>query len=131
MAFTPATALDIRRFVAWLSVQNYAAATINTYVSAVEYFHNVMGFEDPTKDFLVSKLLEGCRRSNPSVDKREPISLSTLQKIVEVLPSICSSTFETLMFKAVFLMAFFGFMRVGGICSQFTPPHSRIRIIGF
>jgi hypothetical protein len=57
MAFTPASASDIRRFIAWLSLQNYAAATEHTYVSAVGYFHNVLSFEDPTRDFTVSKLL--------------------------------------------------------------------------
>ena len=112
-AFYPANAEDIRRFIAWLSLQNYAPATISTYVLAVGYYHNILGCDNPTQDFLVCKLLEGCRRSNPSMDRREPISHTVLQKIVLALPSVCSSRFEATMFKAVFLMAFFGFMRVG------------------
>ena len=72
------------------------------------YFHNILGYDNPTHDFLVSKLLEGCRGSNPSMDRCKPISHAILQKIVLALPSVCSSKFEATLFKAVF-----GFMRVG------------------
>ena len=112
-SLSPANAEDVRQFIVWLSLHNYAASTISTYVLAVGYFHNILGYDNPTHDFLVSKLLEGCRRSNPSMDRREPISHDVLQKIVLALPSVCSSKFEATLFKAVFLLAYFGFMRVG------------------
>ena len=109
----PANASDVRRFIGWLSVQNFAPATINTYVSAVGYYHKINGCSDPTHDFLVAKLLEGCRRSHPSRDCRQPISLLILKEICGSLPIVCSSQFEACMFKAVFLSAFFGLLRVG------------------
>ena len=104
---------DISQFVAWLSLRNLSPRTISTYVAGVGFFHKVNGWEDPTRDFLVTKLLEGCHRDRPSVDSRLPISLPILSDMVRALPHVCSSHFECEMFKAVLLSAFFGFMRVG------------------
>ena len=110
---TPAVPADIRRFIAWLSLQAKAPATIATYVSAVGYAHKIRGWADPTQDFLVSKLLEGCRRDRPSTDARIPVTLSMLTRIVRALPNVCTSVYEAQLFKAAFLAAFFGFMRIG------------------
>lgn len=103
----------VQQFVAWLSLQGFAPATITTYVSAVGFYHKFHGWADPTNDFVVSKLLEGCRRSRPTADTREPMSMSTLLQTVQSLPAVCTSVFEACMFKAAILCAFFGFMRLG------------------
>ena len=109
----PARAADIRRFIAWLSLRSKAPTTIATYVAAVGHMHKMRGWPDPTRDFLVTKLLEGCRRDRPSTDSRLPISIPMLSEIVRSLPFICTSLYEAKMFKAAFLVAFFGFMRIG------------------
>jgi hypothetical protein len=109
----PASAVEVRRFVAWLSLRGLAPATIANYVSGVGYFYKLHGMSDPTKDFLVSKLIEGSRRGCGLVDNRVPISLPILQQLIDSLPHICASQFESTMFKAVFLGAFFVFLRVG------------------
>ena len=109
----PADADDIRHFIAWLSVHNYAASTISTYVAAIGYYHKLHGFDDPTGEFLVSKLLEGCRRNRPSFDGREPMSVTLLDTIIRSLPAVCASSFECSMYSAAFSLAFFGFLRLG------------------
>ena len=109
----PARAADIRRFIAWLSLRSKAPTTIATYVAAVGHMHKMRGWPDPTRDFLVTKLLEGCRRDRPSTDSRLPISIPMLSEIVRSLPFICTSLYEAKMFKAAFLVALFGFMRIG------------------
>lgn len=112
--FSPASAQDIREFVASLSLQHLAPSTIATYVSGVGYFHKVYGWPDPTRGFLVAKLLEGCRRDHRgAVDTRLPITLPLLSRLLQALPHVCTSTFEASLFRAVFLSAFFGFMRIG------------------
>ncbi len=110
---SPASVQDVREFVASLSIQNLAPATIATYVSGVGYVHKLRGWPDPTRDFLVSKLLEGCRRLSGAADQRLPITLPLLSILLQALPHNCSSSFEALLFRAVMLSAFFGFMRIG------------------
>ena len=104
---------DIREFVAWLSLKRLAPATIATHVSGVGFHYKIMGFPDPTQDFLVGKLLEGCRRDRTLGDDRLPISVSVLSHILGVLPHVCISQFEVVLFRAAMLGAFFGFMRLG------------------
>ncbi len=99
----PASPQDIHRFVAGLSLQKLAPSTIATYVSGVGFYHKVWGWPDPTRNFLVAKLLEGCRRGClPWADKRLPITLPLLSHLLHALPSVCSSLFEVSLFKAVF-----------------------------
>ena len=110
----PASIQTVREFIAWLSLQNLAPSTISTYVSGVAHFHKVRGWPDPTKDFIISKLVEGARRDKyPHGDRRVPISLPILSRIIEALPQVCTSHYENIMFRAAMLCAFFGFMRVG------------------
>ena len=82
-----ASAAEVRRFVAWLSLRCFAPSTIANYVSGVSYFfYKRQGMPDPTKDFLVSKLIERCRRDNGTMDKRVPISLPMLERLLNALP---------------------------------------------
>lgn len=114
----PVSADVIQRFVAWLSLHKFAPSTITTYVSAVGFYHKLQGWADPTNDFLVSKLLEGCRRLRPLSDTRLPMSIPILVQITQSLPAVCTSTFEACLFKTVFVCAFFGFMRVGELAAD-------------
>jgi hypothetical protein len=95
----------------------------------VGYVHKFCGEGDPTKDFIVSKLLEGARRLHPAKDSCLPISLPLLQSMISALPSVYFSSFAAL-FRAVFLSAFFGFMRTSefAVCSRRQPLTS---VLGF
>ena len=97
-----------------------APATIATYVSGVGYYHKIQGWHDPTQDFLVAKLLEGCRmrRDRVDTDKRWPMTLPILARILQALPHVCSVEFEVKLFRAVLLSAFFGFMRIGEFAAK-------------
>lgn len=61
-------------------------------------------------------MLEGFRRLNPAKDVRSPISLSCFNKLVSILPTVCTSLYEAVMFSAAFHLAFFALLRI----SEFT-----------
>ena len=112
-AHAPVAAQTICEFIAWLSLQHYSPSTIVTYVAGVGCHFKLSGRPDPTGTFIVTKLLEGCRRGDARLDQRSPISPPLLAKILAVLPFVCSSIFEVKLFQAAMLLAFFGFLRVG------------------
>ncbi|CAC5395202.1 unnamed protein product [Mytilus coruscus] len=62
---------------------------------------------------------KGLHRRNPQTDNRAPITLSLLRQITDALPSICTSSYESLLFKSSFILAFFAMLRV----SEFTTKH--------
>jgi len=123
-------------FISFLSVQNFAPSTINSHMAALSFVHSVNGWANPTESFLVRKLKEGCRRSNHRSDGRLPITPSLLEKLMKVLPLVCKSSYEAQLFKAAFLLAFFGFLRVGELAFTKNQDLSRlialsdIRIVG-
>ena len=95
-------------------------STIVTYVAGVGCHFKLSGGPDPTGTFIVTKLLEGCRRGDARLDQRSPISPPLLAKILAVLPFVCSSIFEVKLFRAAMLLAFFGIFGGWGVCSNFS-----------
>ena len=112
-AHAPVAAQTICEFIAWLSLQHYSTSTIVTYVAGVGCHFKLSGGPDPTGTFIVTKLLEGCRRGDARLDQPSPISPPLLAKILAVLSFVCSSIFEVKLFRAAMLLAFFGLLRVG------------------
>jgi hypothetical protein len=109
----PAPVHHIIAYIAHLSIEGKAPSTICTYVSAISYVHRMNGWSDPSDNFIVQKLKEGSRRRDKRPDSRRPISLPILRQLVLLLQGICGSTFESCLFKVAFLVAFFGYLRVG------------------
>ena len=46
-------------FISYLSAKQLAPSTITTYLSVLSYVHKSMGRPDPTKSFLISKVVNG------------------------------------------------------------------------
>ena len=63
--------------------------------------------------YCKKKMLTGLTRLDIRKDIREPITYPILVKIVQTLPCICYTKYETILFTAIFVLAFFGFMRIG------------------
>ena len=103
-------------YIAFLSVNGSSASTVSTYVSAISYFHKIRNLSDPTKLFIIGKLIEGMKRKNKKVDVKSPITYDLLCKLVSALPHTCSSYYEAIIFQGAFLLAFYVFLRV----SEFT-----------
>ncbi|MCG7876876.1 MAG: hypothetical protein N0C90_11155 [Candidatus Thiodiazotropha endolucinida] len=99
-------------FISYCFEQGYAPATITTYTSGISFQHKLYHWNDPTDLFIIKKLLDGCRRIRPKSDVRAPITISTLKSICHALPFVCFSPYEVLLFKAAYLLAFFGLLRV-------------------
>ena len=100
-------------FISYCFEKGHTPNTVNTYVAGINYFHKLSGFPDISESFLVKKMLEGCSRLRRQKDIRLPITNAVLRDICTVLPRICYSQYESKMFKAAFLLAFYGLFRIG------------------
>ncbi len=123
------TTTQIVQFMGYLSLQKYAPSTIATYVAGVSHHCKLTWGEDkdPTRAFIVSKILEGKRRKDGRVDSRLPLTLDLLVKAIGVLPPLCVSSYECKLFSAVFLLAFYGFLRVSEYTYDSKFPHKCIK----
>lgn len=100
-------------FVSACFEAGYAPSSISLYVSSISFQHKLNQWTDPGSSFLVRKMLEGCKRLKQTKDSRAPISFAILGEICGKLRDICYSLYETMLFKAVYTLAYFGLFRVG------------------
>ena len=118
----PVARADLLEFIAYLSLTDRCASTIGSYVSGLGFLHKSNDMDDPADCFVVRKMLEGCRRDKPrKPDIRRPLTLTLLKCAVEGTQMICTSVYESCLFKAAMVLAFYGFLRVG----EFTATSSR------
>ena len=109
----PASSRNVMLFIANCYDSNFAASTVLTYVSALSFFHRKRNWADPTQNFLVKKCLQGYQKDRPSADKRKPITINILLKIIESLSHTTGSHFTRILLKAMYLLAFHAMLRVG------------------
>ena len=95
-------------FISYLSAKQLAPSTITSYLSALSYVHKLMGRPDPTKSFLIQKLLTALSRQR-AADVRLPITRPVLHELLRSLRQTNSSAFQRCLYSAMFLLAFYGF----------------------
>lgn len=78
---------------------------ITLYLFAISYAHKLRGFCDPTKSFLIQKLLTVLTHHRPS-DIRLRIIRPVLHELVRSLEYTNSLVFQHTLFSAMFLTVF-------------------------
>ena len=114
----PVSVNNLALFISYLSWRKFASSTISTYVSALSYVHKLANFPDPTKQFLVQKILAAHSKLYSSPDVRLPITRSVLQRSVLALNHTNSSAYQRLLYQTMFVVAFYGFFRVGELTAK-------------
>lgn len=105
---------DLICFIAHMYTLNLSHSTVSCYISGLSFYNKVNDLEDNTQKFVIRKMIEGIKRSKSKrSDTRLPITRDLLAKILNSLPLVCSSHYETKLFMAAFSLAFHGLMRVG------------------
>lgn len=111
----PINSATLALFIAYLFGSSYSPSTVNTYISALGYYHKLAGLPDPSKTFYISEMLKGYSKLGNTLDTRLPITLPILTRMICLSGSVFSSHFGRTLFCAMCCLAFFGFMRIGEI----------------
>ena len=113
----PLSSHQLALFISYLSARKLAPSTISSYLSAISYVHKIKGYSDPTKSFLIHKLSTALSRQRLA-DLRLPITRPVLHELVKSLRHTNSSAFQRCLYSAMFLLAFYGFFRVGELAAK-------------
>ena len=114
----PSSEIIICNFIGNLFEQHLKPSTIVSHVSALSYVHKVFDKPDPTHSFFIKKLLQGVQKSGSSADTRLPITKTILVNIITALSHTVSIYTDRILLKAIFLLAFHGFMRLGELIAR-------------
>ena len=94
-------------FMTYCFEKAYSPTSIASYISGLSCFHKINGWYSIADVFVVRKLLQGCRRLRSVVDNRAPITVLMLRHICTIMPAITYNSYEAVLFKALFTVAFF------------------------
>ena len=97
--------------------------SVRSSVSALAFIQNFIQAPDITKNFMVVKALNGFNRLKPSKDIRSPVTLQLLQKLIQTVSVIVADPFMAALLKAMYSLAFFGFLRIGEITASNQTNH--------
>lgn len=111
----PTSTAILANFIAHLFSKGYASATITTYTAAITTLHKLADLPNPAESFLVKKLLKGAEEIKGQNDRRLPMTNPILRRVIEAIPFVTPISFDQKLFKAMFLVAFHAFLRVGEI----------------
>ena len=89
--------------------------SVRSAVSALAFIQNFLQAPDITKNFMVAKALKGFHRLQPTKEARSPVTLKILEKLVNTVSMIVGNNYNIALFKAMYSLAFFGFLRIGEI----------------
>lgn len=122
--FSDFSLLTITSFISYLdSIKNLQAGSIKGYLSGIQFFHKLI-FGSPSSEITNSQtslLIKGIQRTQPTrQDTRKPITLDILTKCISTLRRGYHSINTARTLDAMFILAFFGFLR----CSELTITSS-------
>lgn len=104
---------DCAIFIAYLHSKNLAPATIASYLSAVCFVFKWLGLPDPSSAFVIKKLIGAASSLRSRPDIRLPITKQILSRLIAALTHICPQQYTQVMLAAMFVTAFYAFMRIG------------------
>lgn len=102
-------------FVAFLYDRKYAPSTVTNYVSAISYSHELYGFPDPSKAFLIVQMLKGYGKVGFQLDSRLHLTFPILHRLIQAAAVVTNSPENAALFMTMCSSAFYAFLRVGEI----------------
>lgn len=109
---------DVLLFGAHLHQQNLAASSILSYLSALAFMHKMHGLADPTRHFVVAKMMAGAKRLSSTHDIRLPITKPVLHTLISAVSKVVTRLYEQRLLTCMFSLAFHGFLRIGEIAAK-------------
>lgn len=114
----PASVNSLLIYIAYCSCEGLSYNTVVSRVSAIAFIHRFRCKTDNTQHFLVRKTLMGYKNKFNVCDSRKPLSISLLSSMCNNLHKIFTDRYNICMFRALFLTAFYAFLRIGEYTSK-------------
>lgn len=102
-----------------------AASTITSYLTAIAWNHKIRGFPDPSKSYMLKRLLAGMKSGAKPTKQAKPLTWDILRKVLKALPLVLSQdSYRLRLFKAAYLVAYFASLRIGEFARSGSLKHT-------
>ena len=119
----PVLPRTVLRFVAHLFQRGYAASSIQSAVAAINSFHRLNDYPEPSNE-ATKRALVGIKNLRPSGQGSLPIPIEMLDNMLLHAQIVLLDPYISCLFKAMLSLAFFALLRVG----EFTfSKHNLLR----
>lgn len=99
-------------FLESLMRKEYSWSHVYRTLSGISFFQKMNSLTSCLSYFSVKQALKGYKKSHFQIDNRHPITPEILSSVCSITDTVCFSSFEAVLFNAVFAMAFFAALRV-------------------
>lgn len=111
----PVSPYVIALWIAELFRQDKKPCTIISYLSGISFFHKLYQIQDNTHAYLVTKMIQGVKNLTPNKPQLQPINISLLEHLTDILPYILHDNYSIHLYKAIFCLMYFACLRVGEV----------------
>ena len=112
------------QFISYQSLRGLAHCTVVSSVSTLNFINQLIGGSNLSNVFVIRRALLGLSKQSPSYDTRLPVTPDILLKLCEALPLVVTDNYKIFLFKSMFLLAFYAFLRVGEITVSTSHIHN-------
>ena len=84
----PATS-TLALYMAHLVKKGNASSMVASNLSAIAFYHKLLGFQDSSSEFFIRKMRAGMIKIHKSVYSRIPVSVDMLKKLIDSTQHVC------------------------------------------
>lgn len=116
---SPFEQLHILRYIASLVNSGFSYPSILSRISAITYWIRFKNWPLVTRSFMITQSLKGVRAmASSSHSAKFPITPDVLRALCRALRQVPLHESERIRLKAIFLLSFYAFLRVGEVCGS-------------
>ena len=118
----PASSKAIELYIARGYEKGLKGGTVRSGVAAIAFYHKRHGLTDPTRTYRIARMLKGVGNCSKISRKLLPIGFNLLIKLVDHTSSVVGKL-EKACLKAVFLLQYYGCLRIGELVKSGKAKH--------
>ena len=120
----PSTSSQVAQYVSYLHYSGMKASSIKSHLSAIAFMHQIHNFNNPTKSFLINKLLSAYSKYDPPTKIRRPITSTILTHLIHSVKTRVHNKHECRLFTSIFTCMYHGALRVSEVCKTPRTSHT-------
>lgn len=114
----------ISLYLAHLHALGKGSGYAKAHLSAIAFNHKMKELPDPTKTFIISRIIKSFEKRRPLRRQRTPITIKVLRRLLPTLNHICPSRYISLLLTAIFTLMYAACLRIGEVAKSNHNLHT-------